>query len=117
MLQKAKSSQFISSKKKLKDSVKFSNVYVAEDFTSLRAKLQRYVKDECNNQFEQIHTKNGSISMKTFAETDESQPNERKGKWIKIDSSDDLYRYSIDIDFKKPDYMPLRQISENFLLH
>ena len=76
-----KRSQFISSKKKLKDSARFSNVYVAEDLASLRAKLLRYVKNECNNQFEQIHTKNGSILMKTSAETDESQPNERKGKW------------------------------------
>ena len=95
-----KRSQFISSKKKLKDSARFSNVYAAEDLTSLRAKLLKYVKDERNNQFEQIHTKNGSILMKTFAETDESQPNERKGKWIKIDSPDDLYRCNIDIDFK-----------------
>ena len=54
--------------------------------------------------------------MKTFAETDESQPNERRGKWIKIDSPDDLYRYNIDIDFKKFDYMPVHQISENFSL-
>ena len=75
-----KRSQFISSKKKLKDSVRFSNVYVAEDLTSLRVKLLSYVKNECNNQFEQILTKNGSILMKTSAETDESQPNERKGK-------------------------------------
>ena len=112
-----KRSQFVSSKKKLKDSARFSNVYVAEDLTSLRAKLLRYVKDECNNQFEQIHTKNGSILMKTSAETDESQPNERKGKWIKIDSPDDLYRYNIDIDFKKLDYMPLCQINKNFSLH
>ena len=75
-----KLSQFISSKKKPKDSARFSNVYVAQDLTSLRTKLLRYVKNECSNQFEQIHTKNGSILMKTFAETDESQPNERKGK-------------------------------------
>ena len=87
-----KRSQFISSKKKLKDSARFSNLNVAEDLTSLRAKLLRYVKDECNNQFEQIHTKNGSILMKTSAEADESLPNERKGKWIKIDLPDDLYR-------------------------
>ena len=52
-----KRSQFISSKKKLKDSVRFSNVYVAEDLTSLRAKLLRYVKDKCNNQLEQIQQK------------------------------------------------------------
>ena len=112
-----KRSQFISSKKKPKDSVRFSNVYVAQDLTSLQGKLPRYVKNECNNQFEQIHTKNGSILMKTFAETDESQPNERKGKWIKMDSPDNLYRYNIDIDFKKLDYMPLRQINANFSLH
>ena len=112
-----KLSQFISSKKKLKDRARFSNVYVAEDLISLRAKLLRYVKNECNNQFEQIHTKSGSTLIKISAETDESQPNERKGKWIKIDSPDDLYRYSIDIDFKKLDYMPLCQINENFALH
>ena len=110
-------SQFISSKKKIKDSARFSNVYVAEDLTSLRAKLLRYVKDECNNQFEQIHTKNVSILMKTSAETDESQSNERKSKWIKVDSPDDLYRYDIGIDLKKLDYMSLRQINENFLMH
>ena len=110
-----KRSQFISSKKKLKDSAKFSNV--AEEMTSLQAKLLRYVKDECNNQFEHIHTKNGSILMKTSAETDESQPNERKDKWIKIDLPDDLHRYNINIDFKKLDYMPLCQINENFSLH
>ena len=40
-----KRSHFISSKKKLKDSARFSNVFVAEDLTSLRAKLLRYVKD------------------------------------------------------------------------
>ena len=66
-----KRNQFISSKKKVKDSVRFSNVFVAEDLISLRAKLLRYVKDKCNNQFEQIHTKSSSILMKTFAETDE----------------------------------------------
>ena len=75
-----KRSQFFSSKKKLKDSARFSNAYAAEDLTLLRAKLLRYVKNESNNQFEQIHTKNGSILMKTSAETDESQPNKRKGK-------------------------------------
>ena len=112
-----KRSQFISLKKKLKDSARFSNVYVAEDLTSLRAKLLRYVKNECNNQFEQIDTKDSSILVKTSAETDESQPNERKGKWIKIDSPDDLYRYNIDIDFKKLDCMPICQINENFSLH
>ena len=112
-----KRSQFISSKNNLKDCVRFSNIYVAEYLTSLRAKLLRYVKDECNNQFEQIHTKSGSILMKTSSETDESQQNERKGQWIKIDSPGDLYRYNIDIDFKKLDYMPLRQINENFSLH
>ena len=52
-----KRSQFISSKKKLNDSAKFSNVYVAEDLTSLRAKLLRYVEDECNNQLKQITQK------------------------------------------------------------
>ena len=78
-----KRSLFISSKKKLKDSVRFSNVYVAEDLTSLQAKLLRYVKNECNNQFEQIHTKNGSILMKTSAETDESQPNERRANGLR----------------------------------
>ena len=50
--------------------------------------------------------------MKISAETDELQPNERKGKWVKIDSPDYLYRYNIDIDFKKLDYMPLCQINE-----
>ena len=109
-----KRSQFISSKKKLKGNVKFSNAFVAEDLTSLRAKLLRYVKDECNNQFEQIHAQNDSILMKTSAETDESQSNERKSKWIKVDSPDHLYRYNIDIDFKNLDYMPLHQINKNF---
>ena len=97
--------------------MKFSCIYVAEDLTSLRAKLLRYVKGKCNNQFEQIHTKNGSILMKTSAETDELQPIERKDIWIKIDSPDDLYRYNINIDFKKLDFMPLCQINVNFSLH
>ena len=73
-----KRSQFLSSKKELKDSVSFSKVFVAEDLTSLRAKLLRYIIKECYYQFEQIHTKNGLILMKTSSETDKSQLDERK---------------------------------------
>ena len=40
-----KQSILISSKKKLKDNVRFSNVFVAEGLTSLLAKWLRYVKD------------------------------------------------------------------------
>ena len=73
-----------------------------EDLTSLRGKLLRYVKEECNGRFEKVYTINGMIIMKEKSDEsdddDKSDENEN-AQWLKLETPDDLHRYAVDFDF------------------
>ena len=59
-----KRNEFLFSKSKMKASEKFPNIYLTEDLTQLRYKLQNYVKTKCGNKFVMCHTYNRKIRMK-----------------------------------------------------
>ena len=83
---------------------KFKNAFITEDLASLRAKLLRYVKEECDGRFAKVHTINGNIIMKeTSDENDDNDKSNENGNamWLKIETPDDLHRYGVDIDFLK----------------
>ena len=88
---------------------KLKNLFISEDLTSLRAKLLRCVKEECDGRFAKVHTINGKIIMKeTLDENDDDDKSNENGNamWLKIETPDDLYRYRVDIDFLKINYRP-----------
>ena len=89
---------------------KFKNAFITEDLTSLRAKLLRYVKEECDGRFAKVHTINGKIIRKeTSDENDDNDKSDENGNAmsLKIETPDDLHRYGVDIDFLKLNYRPL----------
>jgi len=59
-----KRQQFMYAKGKLRDSTAFKDSFIVEDLTSLRAKLLRCVKHECDGKFVNCHKINGRIRMK-----------------------------------------------------
>ena len=104
--------EFMYAKSKLKNSLIYKNAYLTEDLTSLRAKLLKYVKDICKNDFVLYHTINGSIRMKKSAKQagialQENEKDQGVGKWLYITSPDDLFKHNIGIDFVKLNYKPL----------
>ena len=91
-----KRNEFLFSKSKLKTSERFPSIYLTEDLTQLRYKLQNYVKTKCGNKFVMCHTYNGKIIMKECGK--------EEGKWIILASPEDLFKLNTDIDFKLLDY-------------
>ena len=78
-----------------------------EDLTSLRAKLLRYVEEECDGRFAKVHTINGKIIMNEASdENDDNDKSDKNGNamWLKIETPDDLHRYGVDINFLKLNY-------------
>ena len=96
----------------LKSSNEFKNIFIAEDLTPIRAKLHRYVKNESDNDFVQVHTINGKIRFKKSA-VKEGLPLDEKGRdpgtgnWLTVASPDDPFKVGVDIDFTKFSYPPL----------
>ena len=59
-----------------------------------------------------MHTINGKIRMKRSARKagmnlQDNEQDKGTGPWLIITSPDDLFKYDIDIDFKKLNYGPL----------
>ena len=107
-----KRQEIMFAKAKLRDMEGYAGVFIAEDLTQLRAKLLKYVRNDCNEDFVCCHTMNGRIRMKRSAVKAgiELKPGERDqgvGKWLYVSSPDDLFRHNIDIDFAKLNYQPL----------
>ena len=53
----------------------------------MRAKLLRYVKEECDGRFAKVHTIDGKIIMKeTSGENDDNDKSDKNGNamWLKI---------------------------------
>ena len=104
--------EFMYKKSKLKVQPNFNGAYLMKDFTSLRAKMLKYVKEVGKNKFVLFHTINGKICMKRSArEAGTITNNERDtgtGNWLTIDSPDDLFKYEMNIDFDKLNYTPLK---------
>ena len=76
----------------------------------MRAKLLRYVKEECDGRFAKVHAINGKIITKeTSNENNDDDKSDENGNvmWLKIETPDDLHRYGVDIDFVKLNYRPL----------
>ena len=89
-------------KYKLKHLPNFSGVYLLEDFTNIRAKMLRYMKEVGKNKFVFVHPVNGKICMKQLARQSKSNSNDSDtgtGNRRTIDSPDDLFKYEMDIDF------------------
>ena len=81
---------------------KILNAFNTKDLTLLRAKLLRYIKQECDGRFAKVHTINGKIIMKeTSDENDGNNKSDENGNamWLKIETPDDLHRHGVDIDF------------------
>ena len=81
-------------KSKFNVHLNFSGVYIAEDLTSLRTKMLKYVKEVGKNKFVLLHTVNGKIRMKQSAREARTITNNESdtgtGNWLTIDSPDDL---------------------------
>ena len=107
-----KRSEFLYRKSNLKNHEEFHSAFISEDLTPTRAKLLRYLKEECDNNFVLIHTLNGKIRFKKSAAKngqplDENGRDAGFGKWLTVDSPDDLFKVGIDIDFAKFSHSPL----------
>ena len=106
-----KRNQFLYSKSKLKETGEFNNAYITEDLTTLRSKLFNYIKNECDGEFVLVHTYNDSIRAKRSAlkhgKLNDGKKDEGIGDWLIINSTDDLFKFNIDLDFKKLGYKPL----------
>ena len=107
-----KRNEFLFRKSGLKSNNEFKYVFIAEDLTPIRAKLLRYLKNECDNDFVQIHTINGKIRFKKSAvkeglPLDENGKDPGTGNWLTVTSPDDLFKVGVDIDFTKFSYPPL----------
>ena len=105
-----KRNQFLYSKSKLKETGEFNNAYITEDLTTLRSKLFNYIKNECDGEFVLVHTYsyNGSIRTKRSAlkhgKLNDRKTDEGIGNWLTINSTDDLFKFNIDLDFEKLGY-------------
>ena len=102
-------SEFLYANKKLKENAIFKSAFITEDLMPLRAKLLRYVKEECEDNFVLCHTINGAIRMKKSANKngfplDENGKDQGTGNWLYVKSPDDLFRYDENIDFSKLNY-------------
>ena len=106
-----KETNFLHSKSKLKENGEFNNAYITEDLTTLRSKLFNYIKNECDGEFVLVHTYNGSICAKRSAlnhgKLNDGKKDEGIGNWLTINSTDDLFKINIDLDFEKLGYKPL----------
>ena len=106
-----KRNQFLYSKSKLIEIGEFNNAYTTEDLTTLRSKLFNYIKNECDGEFVLVHTYNGSIRAKRSAhkhgKLNNGKKDEGTGNWLIINSTDDLFKFNIDLDFEKLGYKPL----------
>ena len=108
-----KRNQFLFEKSKLKGSRYLSNAFITEDLTPLRSKLLNYIKYECNDEFVLCHSYNGKIRMKKSSikaglPLDKNGKDQGTGKWLTVSSIDDLFKYNVDIDFEKLNYLPLK---------
>ena len=104
-----KRQEFVFAKAKIRDMEGYLGVFIAEDLTQLRAKLVKYVKNECNGDFVCCHAMNGRICRKRSAVKAkiELKPGERDlgvEKWLYASSPDNLFWHNIDIDFAKLNY-------------
>lgn len=75
--------ELLKSKKKLRDSDDYKNVFMHEDLTPLRAKLLKVVKEQTN--VKSVFTREGIIHC-----------NLHNGSHIIIESPDDLFRLGFD---------------------
>ena len=101
--------EFLHAKSKLKEADIPNDIFITEDLTPLCIKLFYYLKNECCNQFVMIHTYNGKIRMKKAAQQTDVESNSHNqdkgiGNWLTVTSPDDLFKFNIDIDFKKLNY-------------
>ena len=104
--------EFFHAKSSLKKSEKYSQAYLSEDLTPMRAKLLKYVKNECEGRFVQCHTINGKIRMKKSVKEDgvilkDGEVDKGTGNWIVVTSPEDMFKHHIDINFEKLNYHPL----------
>ena len=107
-----KRQEFMFAKAKLRDMEGYAGVFIAEDLTQLRAKLLKYVKNDCTGDFVSCHTMNGRIRIKRSAvkagiELKHGERDQGVGKWLYVSYPDDLFRHNINIDFTKLNYQPL----------
>ena len=109
-----KRNEVLFAKKELKDmnSGSLKSAYITEDLTPLRAKLLRYIKEECKDKFVMCHTYNGKIRAKKSAKEmgklpDNYEKDEGVGNWITFTSPEDFFKHDIDIKFDKLGYKPL----------
>ena len=82
-----KKSEFLYAKKKLKEDAIYKSAFITEGLTPLRAKLLRYVKEECEDNFVLCRTINGAIRMKKSAykddfPLDENRKDQGTGSWL-----------------------------------
>ena len=77
--------------------------------TTLRSKLFNYIKNKCNGEFVLVHIYNGSIRAKRSAlnMANDGKKDDKIGDWLTINSTDDLFKFNIDLDFEKLGYKPL----------
>ena len=107
-----KKSEFVFAEKKLKEHAIYKTVFITEDLTSLQTEWLRYVKEECEDNFVLYHTINDVMRMKKSAYKN-GIPLDKNGKdqgtdnWLYINSTDDLFRYDVNIDFSKLNCKPL----------
>ena len=89
-------------------------VFLTKDLLSLRAKLLRYVKEECDGQFKQALAVIGKILIKENANSKDEQQSksEDKRKWLRIKTPDDPHRYGVIIDFQKLNFLLLCIVNE-----
>ena len=104
--------EFFQAKSSLKKSEKYSQACLSEDLTPMRAKLLKYVKNECEGRFVQCHTINGKIRMKKSVKEDgvilkDGEVDKGTGNWIVVTSPEDMFKHHIDVNFEKLNYHPL----------
>lgn len=117
-----KRNEFLYEKSNLKNCENLGSAFITEDLTPLRSKLLRYVKNECEDQFVLCHTINGKIRMKKSAVKNGQMINSHEkdpgiGKWITINSPDDLFKIGIDINFDKLGFQPLLFNNDDYKHH
>ena len=99
-----KRNQFLYSKSKLKENSEFNNAYITEDLTTLRFKLFNYIENECDGEFVLVHTYNGNIRAKRSAlkhgKLNDGKKDEGIRNWLTINSTDDLFKFNIDLTLK-----------------
>ena len=62
----------------------FKNLFIAEDLSPFRSRLMWTIKQKFEENFVNVHTRNGTIRMKRDAKDE---------NWLKINNTDDLFKH------------------------